>query len=371
MRRARHAARPFLASRSWRSPAAGRIRVVERRADRPILAIDLGGTQIRAALVTSDRVVHRRRAVPTADEEGVEAVLDRIVEVASAVRRQAAADGLPEPIGVGISSPGPLDPWRGVVRLAPNLEGWRDIPLGPRVAAGLDLGTFLERDTNVAIMGEWRYGAAVGTQNAIYLTLSTGLGGAAIVDGRPLVGTSGTAGEFGHITVDLDGPRCGCGGMGHVESIASGTALANFGRALAAEQPDSPLARLAADGAEIDARLVALAAEQGDAGAATLLERAWVAFGALCASLVNALDPEVIVIGGSIAEHHQAALFDQIAIEMERRAFPILLDKVRIVPAALGGDVSLIGSLPIVNERIDDPAYAVVSIQSQQGASIS
>ena len=86
---------------------------------------------------------------------------------------------------------------------------------------------------------------------------------------------------------------------------------------------------------------------------------------------MNALDPEVIVIGGSIAENHQRPLFDQIAIEMERRAFPILLDKVRIVPAALGADVSLIGSLPIVNERIDDPAYALGSIPSEQGASIS
>jgi glucokinase len=345
--------------------------VVERTAERPILAIDLGGTQIRAAVLTPDRAVHCRRAEPTASEDGVEVVLDRIVEVAAAVRAQAAADGLPEPIGVGISSPGPLDPWRGVVRLAPNLKGWRDIPLGPRVAAGLGLPTFLERDTNVALMGEWRHGAAVGTQNAIYLTLSTGLGGAAIVDGRPLIGTSGTAGEFGHITVELDGPRCGCGGKGHVESIASGTALANLGRALVEDQPDSTLARLAADGTEVDARLVTLAAEQGDAGAAALLDRAWTAFGALCASLVNALDPEVIVIGGSIAENHQRPLFAQIAIEMERRAFPILLDKVRIVPSALGGDVSLIGSLPIVNERIDDPAYAIGSIPSQQGASIS
>jgi len=147
--------------------------------------------------------------------------------------------------------------------------------------------------------------------------------------------------------------------------------VAELGRALVEDQPDSPLARLAADGAEIDARLVTLAAERGDAGAAALLDRAWVAFGALCASLVNALDPEVIVIGGSIAEHHHGPLFDQIAVEMERRAFPILLDKVRIVPAALGADVSLIGSLPIVNDRIDDPAYALGPTPSQQGASIS
>ena len=344
--------------------------MVERRAERPILAIDLGGTQIRAALVTPDRTVNHRRAVPTADEEGVEAVLRRIVGVAAAARAEAADEGLPAPIGIGISSPGPLDPWRGVVRAPPNLEGWRDIPLAPRVAAELDLPTFLERDTNVAVMGEWRYGAASGTRNAIYITVSTGIGGGAILDGRPLVGTNGTAGEFGHITVELDGPRCGCGGIGHVEAIASGTALARHGRTLVAEHPDSPLARLAAEEPEVDARLVAIAAKEGDERAAALLERAWVAVGALCASLVNALDPEVIVIGGAIAEHHPR-LFDVIGLELERRAFPILLDKVRIVPAALGGDVSLIGSLPIVNDRIDDPAYAAGSTPLQQGASLS
>ena len=347
-----------------------RIDGVDRLIERPVLAIDLGGTQIRAALVTPDRVVHCRRAVATADEEGVEAVLARIVEVATGVRAEAAEKGLPEPIGVGISSPGPLDPWRGVIRLAPNLAGWRDIPLGPRIAGRLGMATFVERDTNVAIMAEWRHGAATGASNAIYLTISTGIGGAAIIDGRPLIGTNGTAGEFGHITVELDGPPCGCGGIGHAESIASGTALAREGRALASGHPESPLARLAASEPEIDAKLVARAAEEGDERAAALLERAWIAVGALCASLVNALDPEVIVIGGSIAEHHPR-LFDVIRVELERRAFPILLDKVRIVPAALGADVSLIGSLPIVNDRIDDPAYASGSIPTQQGAPIS
>jgi glucokinase len=343
---------------------------VERRAERPILAIDLGGTQIRAALVTSDRTVHCRRAVPTADEEGVEAVLTRIIEVAAAVRDDAAADGLPAPVGIGISSPGPLDPWRGIVRAAPNLVGWNDIPLGPRVHAALGMPTFLERDTNVAVMGEWRYGAAIGAQNAIYITVSTGIGGGLIVDGRPIRGSNGTAGEVGHVTVELDGPRCGCGGVGHVEAIGSGTALAREGRALVAQHPDSPIARLAQERAEVDAALVAKAAEAGDARAAALLDRAWVAVGALVASLVNLLDPEVIVIGGSIAEHHPR-LFDVVQVELERRAFPILIDKVRIMPAALGGDVSLIGSLPIVNDRIDDPAYATASADTQQGAPLS
>jgi glucokinase len=339
---------------------------VESAPERPILAIDLGGTQIRAALVTPDRAVHARRAAPTLDEQGVDAVMARIADLAAGVRADAASQDLPAPIGVSISSPGPLDPWRGVVTLAPNLAGWRDIVVAPRIAEALDLPTFLERDTNVAVMAEWRYGAARDTRDAIYITVSTGIGGGIIIDGRPLVGRDGTAGEVGHITVELDGPRCGCGGIGHVEAISSGTAIAREGRVLVAAHPESPLARLAAGAPEIDAALVARAAAEGDAACAAVLERAWVGIGALCASLVNLLDPEVIVIGGSIADHHPR-LFEVARRELERRAFPMLIDRVRIEPAALGGDVSLIGGLPIVNDRIDDPAFAAGS-RPQQGA---
>jgi glucokinase len=342
--------------------------VVENGAERPILAVDLGGTQIRAALITPDRSVHCRHAVPTRDEEGVERVLARLAEVASAVRTEAAAAGLPPPIGVSISSPGPLDPWSGTVLTSPNLAGWTNVPIGPRIATAVGLPAFLERDTNVAVMGEWRYGAASGASNAIYVTVSTGIGGGIIIDGRPLVGSDGTAGEVGHLVVEIDGPMCGCGGAGHVEAIASGTAIARDGRALLERRSDSatPLAELAAGAAEVDAELVARAAAAGDADCVAILERAWVAIGAMCASLVNLLDPEVIVIGGSIAEHH-SRLFDVAREELARRAFPILLDRVRIVPAALGGDVSLIGGLPIVNDRIDDPAYAAGS-RPKQGA---
>jgi len=345
---------------------------VQSSAERPVLAVDLGGTQIRAALITPDPAVHCRRAVPTHDTDGVEAVLARICDVAAAVRDDAAAQGLPTPAGAGISSPGPLDPWRGVILAPPNLAGWRNVPIAARVGEALGMPVYLERDTNVAVMAEWRYGAARGTRNAIYITVSTGVGGGVIIDGRPLLGADGTAGEVGHITVELDGPRCGCGGIGHVEAIASGTALARDARAMLVDAVDSPLARLAESGEAVDAELVARAAAQGDEACVALLERAFVAIGALCASLVNLLDPEVIVIGGSIAEHHPR-LFEIARRELGRRAFPILLDGVRIEPAALGGDVSLIGALPIVNDRIGDPAYETGSNRPptaapQQGA---
>src|SRR5688500_19045833 len=278
-------------------PGVRTIGPVEHEPERPVLAVDLGGTQIRAALITPDLEVHCRRAVDTDDEEGVEAVLTRVAELAAAVREDALTGGLPAAAGLGISSPGPLDPWQGIVLMAPNLSGWKDVPLGARVADALAMPAFVERDTNVALMAEWRYGAALGTRNAIYITVSTGIGGAAIIDGRPLVGPDGTAGEVGHITVELDGPVCGCGGIGHVEAIASGTALARDAAALLADAPDSPLARLAASGEEVDAELVARAAAMGDAGCAALLERAFTAVGALCASLVNLLRSEERRVG--------------------------------------------------------------------------
>jgi glucokinase len=346
---------------------------VDELADRPVLAIDLGGTQIRAALITPDLTVHERRAVPTRDEEGVEAVVARICQVAAEVLAHARSADLPIPAGVGVSSPGPLDPWRGVVLAPPNLAGWRDVPLGARIGEALDLPTFVERDTNVAVLAEWRYGAARGTRTAIYVTVSTGIGGGVIVDGRPLIGPDGTAGEIGHLVVELNGPICGCGRIGHVEAIASGTALARDAQALLDRGGSSRLAELAAAGATVDAALLARAADEGDRACADLLARAWEAIGAMCGSLVNLLNPDVIVIGGSIAEH-RPELLEAVRGEIPRRTFAVPASRVRVEPAALKDDVSLIGTLPIVNERLADPAFRggshrpVMAAPTQQGA---
>lgn len=329
---------------------------MDELADRPILAIDFGGTQIRAALITPDLAVHARRAVATRDEEGVDAVVARICDVAAEVRSEAPATGLSAPIAIGISAPGPLDPWRGIVLEPPNLTAWHDVPIGARVAEALDLPVFVERDTNVAVQAEWRYGAARGAETVVYITVSTGVGGGAIVDGRPLVGPDGTAGEVGHVTVELDGPRCGCGGAGHVEAIASGTALAREASGLLERGAAPRLRELAVSGAAVDAELLVRAAADGDGACAAVLERAWTAIGALCASLVNALNPDVIVIGGSIAEH-QSRILDVARIEIGRGSFSAPASRVRVEPSRLGDDVSLIGTRPIVMDRIGDPAF--------------
>jgi glucokinase len=331
---------------------------VDEAAGQPILAIDLGGTQMRAAYVSPDLQLASRRATDTNDQEGVDAVVDRLCALAADVLAHARSAGLPIPAGIGISSPGPLDPWRGVVLAPPNLAGWRDVPLVERVESALNLPAFLERDTNVAVMAEWRHGAARGARDVIYITVSTGIGGGIVVDGRPLIGPDGTAGEVGHVTVELDGPLCGDGAPGHAEAIGSGTAIAREGRALLASGRSPQLAAIfaASGAAELGAEHVAQAADEGDAACQAVLDRAWVAVGALCSSLVNLLNPEVIVIGGSIAAH-RPELFDVVRREIEARSFAAPARRVRVVPAEHGDDVSLIGLLPIVNERLHDPAY--------------
>jgi glucokinase len=325
---------------------------VESLAGRSVVAIDLGGTQIRAGLITAGLDVDHRRAVATRDEDGVEAVIDRMCALVGEVLHAAPT----APVGIGISAPGPLDPWRGIVTSPPNLAHWVNVPLAQRVEQATGLRTFLERDTNVAVGAEWRYGAARNTQNAIYITVSTGIGGGLIIDGRPVFGSDGTAGEVGHLTIELDGPLCGDGMPGHVEAIGSGTAIAREASDLLARGGSPRLTALTADGGEPDARLVARAAEDGDEACRAILERAWVAIGALCASLINLLNPDVIVIGGSIAQH-QPELLEVARREIARRAFAIPVARTRVLGAELGDDVSLIGLHPIVIERMNDPAY--------------
>lgn len=324
---------------------------------RPVLAIDLGGTQIRAAYLTPELKVEFRRATATLDEEGVDAVIGRICNLAREVLTAADEGGLERPAGIGISSPGPLDAWRGVIVAPPNLRGWRDVPLADAVERELGLRTFVERDTNVAVLAEWRYGAAGDAETVIYATISTGIGGGIVVDGRPLIGRDGSAGEIGHMTIEIDGPLCGDGQPGHAEAIGSGTAIARAGRELLAAEGSPLLARLVGgDPDEVSAATVAEAADAGDDACRAIMETAYEAVGSLCASLVNVFNPEVIVLGGSIAEH-QPRLHEVARAEVDRRAFPVPARRVRLTGPRFGGDVSLVGALPLVNERLADPAY--------------
>ncbi|MGZ6269047.1 MAG: ROK family protein [Candidatus Limnocylindrales bacterium] len=327
---------------------------------RPVLALDVGGTQVRAAVVTDDGDRIARIARPTPISEGPESILraciDALVEARAAVPR-TSRDLL---VGVGISSPGPVDPWRGVVIETPNMgPAYRNVPIADRIEDALGLPAYLDRDTNVAALGEMAFGAGRDCPDFLYLTVSTGIGGAIVMGGRIVHGPDGTAGELGHMTVSLDGPVCACGGLGHLEAHASGTALAiAAGEALAAGR--SPfLERRAASKrtGTVDARDVAEGEEAGDEACHELMEHARRAFALACVGFVNALNPTRIVVGGSVAEGQGERLLGAARAEVARTAFHTPRARVRIVPAELGPDVGLAGAHPLVTARLGDPSW--------------
>jgi glucokinase len=329
---------------------------------RPVLALDLGGSRIRTAVVQPDGSRLARNATDTPKQAGPAAVVRACREMLMATR-----DSAPQPVaadlaGIGISSPGPVDPTTGVVVEPPNLgPQFRDVPLGPEMSRALGLPAFLERDTNVAALGERAFGAARGFDDFIYLTVSTGIGGGVVTAGGLLRGADGLAGELGHVPVSLDGPRCGCGGIGHVEAWASGTALARDARDLVAAGRSPYLqdrARRLGGVEELSARDVAEGALAGDAECVTLMQTARRAIAVACVGYVNAFNPHRIVIGGSIAEAEGERLLEPIRTAIRTEVFEVTARPVTVVPAALGGDVSLAGAHPVVMARLDQLALA-------------
>lgn len=237
----------------------------------------------------------------------------------------------------------------------PNLgPAFRNVPLTAALAEGLGLPAFLDRDTNVAALGERAFGAARGYDDFIYLTVSTGVGGAIVTGGELLHGPDGLAGELGHLPVSLDGPRCGCGGVGHVESYASGAGLAKLARA-AVEQGELPFlgARARERGlAQLSAVDVNQGEDAGDPACVTLMSQARRAVAVGCVGYVNAFNPHRIVIGGSIAEAEGEQLLGEVREAIRTEAFEALGRHVTVVAAALGGDVSLAGAQPLVMSRL-------------------
>jgi glucokinase len=263
--------------------------------------------------------------------------------------------------GIGVSSPGPVDPRTGYVVEPPNLGPmFRDVPLAPELARALGLPAFLDRDTNIAALGERAFGAAQGEDDFIYLTVSTGVGGAIVTGGRLLHGPDGLAGELGHVPVTLDGPRCGCGGMGHVEAYASGAGLAKLARA-AVDLEESPFLaeRARAIGAEqLSAVDVSAGERAGDAACVALMTRARRAIAAGCVGYVNAFNPHRIVIGGSIAEAEGERLLGEVRDAIRNEVFEVSGRRVTVVAPTLGGDVSLAGAQPLVMSRLEHETIA-------------
>lgn len=315
-----------------------------------MLALDLGASRIRAAVVTVDGTIVARREGRTPGADGPDAVVAACIEHLRAVRDEVGPLG-ERLSGIGLSAPGPVDPRAGTLVEPPNIgPGFRDVPFAAPIGAALALPAALERDTHVAALAELTFGAARGCTDFLYLTVSTGFGGAIVVGGRLYGGPDGVAGELGHLPVELDGPPCGCGGRGHIEAICSGSGIARFGTeaARAGRSPALVARRLVMAPAPLEGRDVAEAADAGDSEAGAIMDRARRAFAALTVGLVNAFAPERIVVGGSMAEAQGDRLLEPARAAVLATAFRIPRDRVRIVAAALGDDVGLVGAVPLL-----------------------
>lgn len=305
-----------------------------------VLGVDLGGTHIRAAAIAPDGQLRARRQCPTGAEDGRDAVLDRI---AATVNEAAAAAGLPADAPVGVAIPGPVNPRTGVVGLAPNLHGWRDVPVRDLLGARLNRTIVLGNDANAAALGEWRYGAGQGTRHLVFLGIGTGVGGGIVVDGRLLLGEHGLASEPGHMVVALDGPPCTCGGRGCLEAFAAGWAIARDARQLLDAGMPSMLTELLAGDEALTGGLVTTAARQGDGLALEVLARAGRALGFGIASLVHIFNPEVVAIGGGVIAAGDL-LFAPMREALDAQLMAPFKEGLRVVPSALDQDAGLLGA---------------------------
>jgi glucokinase len=308
-------------------------------------AVDLGGTKILSIVVDAGLRVVASDERPTQAELGPDGVVRRIIEsmnAAAAGRRLRA---------IGISSAGPIDYARGVVTSAPNLHGWRDVPLAAKVAEGLGLRTFLENDANCAAIAEQRLGAGRGAQHVVLVALGTGIGGGLVLNGQIYRGASGGAGEVGHMKLVDDGPLCGCGRRGCLEALASGSALGRTATEIIAREPDGILARISRDeGGAPSAVTLQKAAGAGDSSAATAIRQAALHLGAGLTNLVDIFNPEVLAISGNLRklEGYLDVAREVVAAEAFRQA----VANVRIVETALGDDAAALGAALVALDAI-------------------
>ena len=326
-----------------------------------VLGVDLGGTNIVVGALPidgGDGTVLAARSVPTEAARGAKYVVDRIIALvhearAAVISQQGGTEA--DFAGIGIGSPGPLDRATGTVINTPNL-GWRNFPLRDLIANGVGLPATLDNDANCATYGEWWLGAGRNVDTLVGLTLGTGIGGGIVLNGEIFHGVSDAAGEIGHMSIDSTGRKCKCGNYGCLEAYASGPAIA----LRAIEGLESGIESLLP--ALVDGRLEAITAATvyeavvlGDPFANEVMRETVRFLGAGVASIINILNPEMVVITGGVTRAGDH-LFVPLRAEVRRRAFRVSQEACQIVPAQLPGLAGVIGAAAIFKKE----TYGVV-----------
>jgi glucokinase len=306
-----------------------------------VLGIDIGGTKLAAGVVDATGRILARGEVPTLAAEGLEPVLRRIVALGRSLL--GAPEAARDPVRrIGVGCAGPVDVRAGKVFNPPNLPGWNEVALIERIQTDLGLPAVLENDANAAGLGEFRYGAGRGARSLVYLTVSTGIGGGIVLDGRVWHGFQDAAGEIGHITVMADGPLCGCGNRGCLEAVASGTSIARRAREALAAGRQSRLGTVQG----ITAAHVTVLAQEGDALAVELWAETIRYLGIGVAAAINFLAPERVVLGGGVTRVGDF-LFGPLRDEVRRRVKLVPIESIPILRAELGPDVGILGAAAV------------------------
>jgi glucokinase len=318
-----------------------------------VIGVDLGGTKLLAGAIDAGLEVHHRiyRAEPV-DDQGrlIDAIVAAVTEVREATEMEAGA--------VGFGIPCLIDRAGGVAITSTHLP-LEHIAFGDVMAERLGLPVFFDNDANAAMLAEHRHGAAAGALNAVMLTLGTGIGGGLIINGELFRGSHGAGAELGHIVIDENGPPCGpgCPSHGCLESLASGSALVREAVRAAADDPDSALAGAAAAGTPITGPLVTELAHDGDPAARRVVALIGTRLGVGIAGLINAFDPDVVVIGGGVVAAGDL-LLEPARRAAAERALPYPRDRVKIVPARFGAESGMLGAALLALDGIAGRAVA-------------
>jgi len=315
------------------------------------IGVDLGGTNIEAAVLQNGRILASKK-IKTKAEKGPEAVINRIEKVIRAAVGQV--DAKPKDFqALCIGAPGAVELETGLVRKAPNLD-WIDIPLAAPLEDRLGLPVFVDNDVNIGTAGEHAFGAGRGAKDMVGIFVGTGIGGGIILNGKLHYGSRGAAGEIGHMVVEPNGRLCGCGKRGCVEAYASKTAMLKAIQEQLANGRESILSEwIEKDQLVLPSSLVEEALSYGDELMTEILQEAQFYLALLTANLVNVLDPDVIVFGGGLVEQ----LGEPFVQPIRKMAVPYYLqgadaDRIRILPAALGDDAGTIGAAVVAQSRL-------------------
>ncbi len=313
--------------------------------------IDLGGTKILVLIADAQGNVRGDSRVRTPAAQGPEAVIARIVQSVREAAEKAGVDAK-SIRAAGVSAPGPIDSEEGVITDPPNLPGWHNVPLARILRERLGVPSLLENDANCQGVAEHQFGAGRGYKHMLFVTISTGIGGGVIIDDELYIGASGAAGEVGHIGVSTDINRvCGAGHPGCLEAYASGTAIAARAREMIAAGGLIRTARLAEHNPPLNAETVYLAGQQGEQEATAIIESAGRYLGIGLASMINAFNPQAIVIGGGLSNMGETILGP--AVETARtRSFAQSFMDVRIVEGELGERAAALGAIAVARNRV-------------------